>query len=189
MAEPSSLIFRLDFAVYAKTTPQINLINNLDHIISLDNITIDETLFKSIFYQTDNFAINPNAALDELSLSKISFSNLTVSGVHFCLFDVILQNIEADLGVSSSMFSPCTNMALHKEINAVKSLVDLIQTGTIICSMKWSDIINALRCEENNGVADVILTLTVVFTNPTVGVNSTIIKFNYKTSITIITIV
>jgi len=186
MAQPSSLIFRLDFAVYAKATSQINLTKNTDHIVNLDVINIDETLFKSIFYQTDNFAINPNAALDELSLSKISFSNLTVSGSHFCLFDTILQNIEADLGVSSSMFSPCTNIALHKDINSIKSLVDLIQTGTIVCSMTWTDIINALKCEENNGVAEVILTLTVVFTNPTVGVNSTIIKFNYKTTITIV---
>ena len=186
MAQPSSLIFRLDFAVYAKATTQVNLTKNTDHVVILDEITIDESLFKSIFYQTDNFAINPNAALSELSLSKISFSNLTVSGVHFCLFDVIIQNIEADLGVSSSMFSPCTNIALHKEINAIKSLVDLIQTGTIVCSMTWTDIINSLKCEANNGVAEVILTLTVVFTNPTVGVNSTIIKFNYRTSINIV---
>jgi len=185
MTEPSSLIFRLDFAVYAKATSQVNLTNNTDHVINLDVITIDEALFKSIFYQTDNFAINPNAASVELSLSKISFSNLTISGIHFCLFDTILQNIETDLGVTSSMFSPCTNIALHKDINSIKSLVDLIQTGTIVCSMKWSDIINALKCEANNGVADVILTLTVVFTNPTVGVNSTIIKFNYKTTVTI----
>lgn len=181
-----SLVFRLDFAVYARVTSQVNLIKNEDHVINLDTITIDETLFKSIFYQTDNFAINPNAALDALSLSKISFSNQTVSGGEFCLFDTIIQNIETDLGISSSMFSPCTNIALYKDINSIKSLCDLIQTGTIVCSMTWTDIINSIRCESKNNIADVILTLSVVFTNPTTGVNATIIRFNFRTSITIV---
>jgi hypothetical protein len=174
---------KIDFAVYSKQTSNINLKNPLDHIVELDAINISETLFKSIFYQTDNFSINPNISLS--LLNYVSFINKTVLGVEFSLIDELIKNFENDLGVSSSMFSPCTNIALHKEINAIKSLCDLIQSGTIICSMTWTDIVNSIRCETTNNVANVILILSVVFTNQTAGINSTIIKFNFNTTVTI----
>lgn len=178
---------RIDFAVYTKQTTQVNLKNPLDHITELDNINISETFFRNIFYQTDNFAINPQAYLDQLLLPYISFSNLTVLGKHFCLYDEIIKNIENDLGVSSSMFSPCTSIALAKEINAIKTLCDLIQSGTILCSLTWTDIMNIVKCESENGSSvNVILTLSVVFTNPTTGINATIIKFNFATTITMV---
>ena len=186
---PLVVPIRIDFAVYTKQFTEINMKNPLDHIVELDNISIDEALFKSIFYNTDNFAINPIAYLDPLLSQYISFSNLTVLGKHFCLYDEIIKNIENDLGISSSMFSPCTNIALIKEINAIKTLCDLIQTGTIVCSLTWTDIMNIIKCEsESEGVnpLTVILTLSVVFTNPTAGVNATILKFNFSVNITVL---
>ena len=186
---PLVVPIRIDFAVYTKQFTEINMKNPLDHIVELDNISIDEALFKSIFYNTDNFAINPIAYLDPLLSQYISFSNLTVLGKHFCLYDEIIKNIENDLGISSSMFSPCTNIALSKEINAIKTLCDLIQTGTIVCSLTWTDIMNIIKCEsESEGVnpLTVILTLSVVFTNPTAGVNATILKFNFSVNITVL---
>jgi hypothetical protein len=177
---------QIDFAVYSRQITPIIMKNPLDHIVELDAIDITESLFKSIFYLTNNFSINPNVIFDPVLLSYISFDNKTSLGNHFCLFDELIKNFENDLGVSSSMFSPCTNIALNKEINGIKSLYDLIQSGTIVCSLTWTDIINAVRCETTTNTANVILTLSVVFTNQTQGINATIIKFNFSTSVTIV---
>lgn len=177
---------RIDFAVYTKQFSQINLKNPLDHVVELDNINISEAFFRSIFYQTDNFSINPTAYLDPQLFPYIKFEDLTVLGNHFCLYDEIIKNIENDLGISSSMFSPCTNIALAKDINGIKTLSDLIQSGTILCSLTWSDIMKIVKCEnDGSNVVNVILTLSVVFTNPTAGVNATIIKFNYNVNISV----
>lgn len=176
---------KIDFAVYSKQFSKVNLKNPLDHIIELDYVDISELLFKSIFYQTDNFSINPIAYLNSNILPYISFLNKTYKNVKFYLFDEIIKNIENDLGVSSAMFSPCTNISLNKEIQSIKSLCDLIQTGTIVCSMTWTDIVNSLRCQTVNNIANVILSLTVVFSNPTAGINATMIKFNFKTTVTV----
>ena len=183
---PLVIPIRIDFAVYTKQFTEINMKNPLDHIVELDNISIDEALFKSIFYNTDNFAINPIAYLDLLLSQYISFSNLTVLGNHFCLYDEIIKNIENDLGISSSMISPCSIISLSKEINSIKTLCDLINTGNELCSLSWSDIINNIKCNsENSNFVNVILTLSVVFSNPTKGVNATIVKFNYNVNISI----
>jgi hypothetical protein len=183
--------FKLDFAVCSKNYSAINLRNNNDHVIELDNISISESLFKSIFYQTDNFSINPGAALQPSTLIFISFINQTVLGVKFCLVDEIYKNIENDLGISRILFSPCTNIALNKQLGSIKSLCDIINSGTILCSMNWSEIVNSVRCEFDNvdpinTNPTVVLTLSVVFTTPTTGVNATIIKFNFLTSVNII---
>lgn len=177
---------RIDFAVYTKQLSEINLRNPLDHIVELDYINISESYFKSIFYKTNNFDINPIAYLDENLLPFISFSNISVLGKHFCLYDEIIKNIENDLGISSSMISPCSIISLSKEINSIKTLCDLINTGNELCSLSWSDIINNIKCNnENSNVVNVILTLSVVFSNPTKGVNATIVKFNYNVNISI----
>lgn len=178
---------RIDFAVYTKQLSEINLRNPLDHIVELDYINISESYFKSIFYKTNNFDINPIAYLDENLLPYISFSNISVLGKHFCLYDEIIKNIENDLGISSSMISPCSIISLSKEINSIKTLCDLINTGNELCSLSWSDIINNIKCntEYSNFVKNVILTLSVVFSNPTKGVNATIVKFNYNVNISI----
>ena len=178
---------RIDFAVYTKQLSEINLRNPLDHIVELDYINISESYFKSIFYKTNNFDINPIAYLDENLLPFISFSNISVLGKHFCLYDEIIKNIENDLGISSSMISPCSIISLSKEINSIKTLCDLINTGNELCSLSWSDIINNIKCntEYSNFVKNVILTLSVVFSNPTKGVNATIVKFNYNVNISI----
>jgi hypothetical protein len=178
---------RIDFAVYTKQLSEINLKNPLDHIVELDYINISESYFKSIFYKTNNFDINPIAYLDENLLPYISFSNISVLGKHFCLYDEIIKNIENDLGISSSMISPCSIISLSKEINSIKTLCDLINTGNELCSLSWSDIINNIKCntEYSNFVKNVILTLSVVFSNPTKGVNATIVKFNYNVNISI----
>lgn len=176
---------KIDFAVYSREFSPIIYLNVSDHIIELDDIDIPESVFKSIFYQTDNFAINPDAVLDPLALPYISFSNKTVSILEFCLFDSIIKNIENDLGLNISMFSPCTNITLAKEINSINTLCDLIPAGNVLCSMSWPDIVKVAACEDVNNMAPLILSLSVVFSNPTVGVKPTVIKFNFKTTVTV----
>lgn len=180
--------FMLDFAVVSFTYNAVNIQNTTDHIIYLDAINIDESIFKSIFYQTNNFAINPN--IDNSLLNYISFNNVTFNTGHFCLVDIIYENIENDLGLSRNMFSPCTNIALNKQLNSIKTLLDIVKTSTVICSLSWSDIVNTVKCQFDDVEPmptnpEVLLILTVVFSSPTEGVNNTIIKFSYKVKITI----
>ena len=178
---------KIDFAVYTKQFSKINLKNPLDHVIESDYINIDETLFKRIFYDSDNFDINPTAYLDNQLLPYISFSNIKVLGSDFQLYNEIIKNIESDLGISISMFSPCTVITLSKEINSIKTLCDLIATGTKLCSLSWTDIKNIVNYDTIEGASYVstILTLSVVFSNPTTGVNATIIKFNFAVNISV----
>ena len=187
---------KIDFAVYTKQFSKINLKNPLDHVIESDYIIIDEALFKRIFYDSDNFDINPIAYLDNQLLPYIKFSNIKVLGANFSLYDEIIKNIENDLGISISMFSPCTTITLSKEINSIKTLCDLIATGTKLCSLSWSDIKNIIKNDNTENIPTedtpivatnvaTILTLSVVFSNPTTGVNATIIKFNFAVNISV----
>jgi len=185
--------FKLDFAVCSRDLLAIQLRDHLDHIIELNNINISEDTFKSIFYQTDNFAINPNAYLNPQILPLISFGTQTLVGTtngdRLCLIDEIYKNIENDMGVNRLAFSANTNISLNKQINSIKTLCDLKQ-GDIVCSLKWSDIVNTISSEFANATPvnkrpKVILTLSVVFTSPTVGVHPTIIRFNYCTNVSI----
>ena len=188
------LKFKLDIAVLTQAYSELKQKSGLDHVIELDCIDVPENVFKSIFYQSDSFSINPLAANNIATAILISFNsaNRTVNNLPFCLIDVIMENIEHDLGVTSNMFSTCSLISLNSEINAIKTLCDL-SISNVMCSLKWSDIVNTVRCvyDDTPGApvptcADVILTISVVFMTPTVGVQPTIIKFNYCTQVSLV---
>ena len=69
--------------------------------------------------------VQPLGAEEEVTLMRFGSTGDTINYLfcphYYCLYDEIIKNIENDLGISSSMFSPCTNIALSKEINAIKT--------------------------------------------------------------------
>ena len=179
---------KIDIAVIKQCYTQINILDISDHIVELDTIVIDESVFKLIFYNTDTFSINPVACSD-LCLNKyISFFNKTVNDVSFCLLDTIYNYIENDLNINRQMFSLCSLIALNKEISAIKSLCNL---GKPTCSLSWSQIKNTIATQftlNPNTLTQsfpVTLTISVVFLTPTPGVHPVIVKFNYNTTVTI----
>ena len=162
-------LYHLDVAVVTYSYAQINKKTGNEHIIDLDVIEIPEEIFKYLFYQTSSaFQITP-------------IQNPS---------DEILNNILEDLGVTKNMLSICSLINLNKEISSLKSLCDLTPSN-VSCSLTWRDILTTLRAEFNSDTAvyplvvDVILTVSVVFITPTEGVYPTIVRFNYKTQITI----
>jgi hypothetical protein len=188
--EPQTV--QLDFAVVNQTFAAIHQQNLSIHVVDLDNILVTEEVFKTLFYKQNVFSINPLVSQNPILIPFISFEHVhrTVNNTTFFLTETIIQNIENDLGMSRNLLTPCSNIALNKQLNAIKTLSDLIKTSSILCSLSWSDIVNTVRSKFNDldpmpKAPDVILTLSVVFSSPTSGIQPTMVKFNYKTSITI----
>ena len=188
--EPQAV--QLDFAVVNQTFAAIHQQNLLIHVIELDNILITEKVFKALFYKNNVFSINSSASQNSTLIPFISFEHnyRTVNDTPFFLTETIIQNIENDLNMSRNLFTPCSNIALNKQLNAIKTLGDLIKTSAILCSLSWADIVNTVKCKFDDldpmpSAPIVILTLSVVFSSSTSGVQPTMVKFNYKTNITI----
>lgn len=186
---------RFDVAVIDVSINPIVLVSDTSaHLVILDEIDITSNIFHSIFYDSSgNFALNPtlNPAVTHsdhiIPYVGINFPYRTMdNGKHFCLLDTIFENIEDDLNVCRTAFTPCTNIALHKQLMNLKTFYDL---GLIRlqCYLDWPSIINAVNCEINDPhnapdsiVVDLII--SIVFATPTVGVMPTIVKLIYRTT-------
>ena len=187
-------IIYLDFAVVANevNTQLIKQDPTSQYVIDLDAIDISENIFKQIFFQdiTNSFYVNSNANSDANMQLLISFKNRTVSGSRFCLFDEILKNYCKDAQISEDSFTPSSLIGLNKQINAIKNLYNVYQNRTSMSFLNWDEIVDAVRCEDggaNKTSANVILTFTSSFIpapSNTIKFLPTIVKFNYKTTVT-----
>lgn len=180
--------YQIDVAVVQQSYSQIAKRSEGDHVISLDEITIPLSTFKTIFYPTSgNFTVSQTAASDPTLQPYISFDRLyrTIDGVPFYLYNSILENIENDLGINRNMFSYCTTISLNKEINSLATLGNL-SLGNISCSLSWNEVIRSIKYEPKTIPVDVdlMLTVSVIFVTPTAGVFPTVVRFNYRTTIT-----
>ncbi len=185
----------IDVAVIDVSLNPINIVTDGSaHLVILDSIDISSNIFHAIFYDSSgDFSLNPN--YDGLDILKpyVGISNpyrTKDNGHNFCLIDTIFDNIECDLGVCRTAFTPCTNIALNKQLAALKTFYDL---GLIKleCSLSWSEIINVINCAIDDLVnvppnIIVDLVISIVFTTPTIGVYPTIIKLIYSTDFPII---
>jgi hypothetical protein len=187
------LPFQLDVAVISSTISPIIQRNATDHIINLDAISITESLFKSIFYANDEiFEVNQNALLDVSLVPYISLTNQyrSVLSTPFSLVNEIFKNIETDLHINRNMLSTCSSIALNKQLTAVQTLCDL-PINNVMCSLNWSEILNAVRDEyvsiqtPRPVTGEAVLTISVAFVCPTTGVFPTVVKVNYKTILTL----
>jgi len=179
--------YHLDVAIVTQSYSQIKQNCGYEHLIELDPIDITENDFKLIFYKNNNFAIETNIRAVPSILQKITFSNQSQEGKPFCLIDAILQYIETDLGITKNMISSCSLITLNREINSLLTLCDL-SVSNVSCSLNWSDIINTLKCEFGSQISvtpPLILIISVVFLSPTTEVHPIVVKFHFKTSITL----
>ena len=190
------LPLRIDFAVVNNQvdTQLVVIDNSQQYVTELDIIDIDENIFKSIFFNGNIFYVNPLADSDLTLNPYISFSSKyrTYNGIVFCLLDEILANYCKDAGVPASSFTPCSLIGLNKQINAIKNLYILYQNKTGICSLNWDEIVDTVRCSVEHDVmparVEVILTFTASFIptqSGTIKFLPTVVKFNYKTTITL----
>jgi hypothetical protein len=187
----------IDVAVIDISVNAIRMISDISaHFVILDNIEIDSTVFHSIFYDSSgNFALNPAYARDDdvRPYVGINFPYRTINdGNFFSLLDIIFDNIEFDLNISRLAFTPCTNIALTKQLIGLKTFYDL-GLLRLECSLDWKSIIYAVNGEIEDirnlpPFVIVDLIISIVFTSPTVGVLPTIIKLIYSTKFPIHTI-
>lgn len=162
-------------------------------------ISTDE--FKSLFYHSngETFGVNPNAVLDLKSKSLISFTGedrtINSGDASFNLLETIFEKLEDDLGVKRECFDICSKLELTKELSSIKTLAD-IESCVVLCSLKWSDILNLLKTKSNQlGVnltgsyigknGDVIdgivhiLHISVIFKNPSTQTKDVMVTFRY----------
>jgi|688.fasta_scaffold205748_2 hypothetical protein len=140
----------LDVAVISYKFNELRQQGEDDHVVDLDPINISEADFKRLFYYThhnhNTFAVNRQypAGQEAKFYGYVSFAEQSIDNVLFNLGDEILDNIEADLGISRHMLSTCSLINLTKELNSLKTLRDFPQSN-VTCSLKWSDIVQTLR--------------------------------------------
>jgi len=180
---------QVDIAVISHNYCPINLNNPGDHTIDFDLITIDENVFKSIFYNAPTFSIAPLTAADPDLFPYISLmpQHRTVSGTSFYLLETIYENLEADLHVSRMSFSSGSKIALNKNITKMTSLCAL-RISNVVSSLSWSEIVDTIvSIYDIEGLTSVAATLTVsvLLTSPTPNVYPTILRFNYATTVTL----
>ena len=179
--------YQLDVAIITQNFQEISLQTGSEHVFDLDLKNITESMFKSIFYKSNAFSITPKANLIPEALDLIRFTNQTYSSHPFSLLDTITHNIINDLSITQNMISTNSLINLNKDLNSLLTLCDL-SVSNVTNSLNWSDIVNTLIAEfgvDKDVSPPVILTVSVIFVTPTPNVNNTIIRFNFKTTVTL----
>jgi hypothetical protein len=182
----------IDVAYICQEYTPIELVCNKDHIIELDEISITEENFKTIFYPYgENFGLDKKAGCNPEIFPYVTFLPKwrTVDTKPFVLLDYIIMNIEADLNVDRNCFTTSSLIELSKELSSIKSLYD-INCCSVVASLTWSNILNIIRnnyeCNKTlNYFMDTILIISIVFKTPNIGILPTTIKFKYRVDINI----
>jgi hypothetical protein len=177
----------LDIAVLCQDYSPIVVTPTNYHIIELDEIPIEECIFKQIFYPYgENFGLDKKNCSNPQLLKYISFE-YPYRTVHnnqpFSLLETIILNIEDDLNVTRNCFTTCTLIELSKELSSIRTLCD-INCCSLLCCLSWSNIINILRTGyvnvENHPFKNVLLVINVIFKSVDPKLLPTIVKFRYK---------
>ncbi len=178
----------LDIAVLGKDTCTSLEFIDKTHTVELDEIPIDFSLFKQIFYPYgDNFC------LEKLCQNKVMYPYITFSAVYrsykgkpFSLLDTIIENIETDLDVMRNCFTTCSLIELSKEISNIATLrnIDCYYSSLTLCN-----IISIIRNSYTTMIKDnelkyIILVISVIFKSPNPHILPVIIKFRYKIHVT-----
>ena len=95
----------VDIAYISQNFTPVELAETDTHIIELDDILIENELFRQIFYpHGENFGIDPNILSNHNILHYISFLSpfrtLNNGSKPFSLLEQIISNIEIDLNVN-----------------------------------------------------------------------------------------
>lgn len=192
----SPLPIRIDFAVVNNQVDTQLVVQDdlLQYVINLDVIDISENIFKSIFFNSNSFYVNPLANSDATLSSYISFcpSLRTMNnGKEFCLTGEIIGNYCKDAGIPSDSFTPCSLIGLNKQISAIKTLYNVYQNRNAVHSLNWDELIqtvsSAIDGEPEPTSGEAILTFTASFipaSSNSINFLPTIVKFNYRVTLT-----
>lgn len=176
----------IDVAVLCEQTSEIRQTGNA-HIVNLDDILLTQDNFKKIFYSfSENFGID-NVYIDANTEAKKAISFLpefrTVNKKKFYLIEQILTNLESDLNVPRNCFTVDSLVELTNQLINIKSLLD-INVSKTVTSLNWPNIAEIIHnyklLKNTTNVVNPICCISVIFKTPTVGVENTVVRFNYK---------
>jgi hypothetical protein len=153
------------YIAYLTTECSPVVVEKAQHVVSLDVKTITMAVFRLLFYPSDSFSITAQASLGPL----ISFKQQTIESQPFSLSQTILANASTDLHLPQSCFTPDSVMELTHELLGLNTLYDL--RTKVVTALSWS---NVQEMFENT------ITIGVLFKVPTIGVQPTLIEFNYR---------
>ena len=176
----------LDIAVLCQEFTSVDVILDNSNITELDEIKINEEVFKKIFYpHGETFGIDSSIATSKSYNEYITFLTpyRTVNNRLFILLEQIFRNIENDLNLTRNCFTTTSCVELTNEILNIKTLCDL-NCCSVLNSLTWSNIEeidkNYKLSDKNNTNNGLVLVISVIFRTPTEGVKNTIIKFKYR---------
>jgi hypothetical protein len=177
----------LDVAVLTQDySSPIAIVCGDSHITELDEILITPEIFKTIFFpHGENFCITK--VTNPEFYKYITFLppwRSVCLGQPFSLLEVVISNIETDLGVTRNCFETCTLIELSKEFSNIKTLCD-IKFCSNACTLTWGNILNIIRTEAINSdklnpLTQIILVINVVFQTSNPNILLTIVKFKYR---------
>ena len=177
----------LDVAVLTQDySSPIEIVSSDSHITELDEILITPEIFKTIFFpHGENFCINKvtNPEFYKFITFLPPWRSVN-SGQPFSLLELVISNIETDLGVARNCFETCTLIELSKEFSNIKSLCD-IKFCTNACTLTWGNILNIIRTEainrdKLNPLNQTILVINVIFQTSNPNILLTVVKFKYR---------
>lgn len=179
-----------DVAVLSQEyTSPIAIVCGDSHITELDNIIITPEKFKTLFFPHGvNFCINKLTNTDLYKYITFLPPWRSVQlGQPFSLLELVLSNIEKDLGVTRNCFETCTLIELSKEFSNIKTLCD-IKFCNNACTLTWDNILSIIRTEAtnrdiSNPLTQTILVINVIFQTSNPNILLTIVKFKYKMDI------
>ena len=179
----------LDVAVLSQEYSPIELVGGDNHITELDEILITPELFKAIFFPYgDNFSINnvTNTEYYKYITFLPPWRSINL-GKPFSLLELVINNIETDLGVTRNCFETYTLIELSKELSNIKSLCD-IKFCSNLCTLTWSNILNIIQTEYINRSAldplkQSVLVINIIFKTSNPHILPTIVKFKFRMDI------
>jgi len=177
---------KIDIAVLYQEFTSIDVILDNSNITELDEIQIDQEIFKKIFYpHGETFGLDPSLKNSEEYYQYITFLTpyRTVNNKLFVLLEQIFKNIENDLNLTRNCFTTTSCVELTNEILNIKTLCDL-RCCSVLNSLTWENIEqmnkNYKLSHTENEKNDLILVISVIFRTPTEGVKNSVFKFNYR---------
>ena len=158
---------QIDLAVLGKNLTLSEMAPS--NVINVLPMTCDRTVFKTTFFDGNNFKILPPITINSLLLIKIDKAIIDLSSNQLNLSDSVLNFAAQDLEIDISAITNISKVDLFRECNNLT-----MGSLCIVSALKWADI------EPYIGSRDFII--TVVLTNQHPEIKNICIKFTYSVS-------
>jgi hypothetical protein len=156
---------QIDLAVLGKNLTLSEMAPS--NMIHIHPISCQKTLFKSTFFDGNNFQILPPVSANNLLLIKIDKAIIDLDENELNLYDSVLNFAAEDLEIDISAITNISKVDLFRECNNLT-----MASLCIISSLKWADIEPYVTTRP--------IVITVVLTNQHPDIKNICVKFTYS---------